>query len=104
MVAAISNTPAFTSFNTAALVSTSSLLNSSSLSTSQQALLEAELAIYTQQLAEAQTAGSSAPGSLSVQQIQQQIAAIQQQLGQLSTSTSAPASSLTIGNLINIFV
>lgn len=109
MVSAISNVSPYASPNLAALASavgTSS--NAATVSTStlnQEALLEAELAIYTQQLAEVSSGDSSnVPGALSTQQLQQKIAAIQQQIDQLNGGTYTPTSSKSsAGNFINIF-
>jgi hypothetical protein len=106
MVSAISSVSPSTSFSSAILSSPVNTSSAATASTSdQEALLEAELAIYTQQLAEVSSGtDSSAPGALSAQQLQQQIASIQQQLNQLgATSSTSAASTSAIGNLINTF-
>ena len=102
MVGAITSVSPRISFNTTTLLSAGSATISSS---SQIAALQEKLAIYTQQLAEAQAAQSGDQNKLSIQQIQQQILAIQQQLAQLGVGTPA-ASSATISatsHLIDVF-
>ncbi len=103
MVSTISNAGA-ASFNSAILSSVAGASNALSASTAnQEALLEAELATYTQELTAASSGDPShTPGALNAQQLQQQIASIQQQLNQLSAASSATIS-IPTGSLINTF-
>lgn len=109
MISALSNISPYASLSSAILgnvVSTSSTVNTSSAN--QEALLEAELAIYTQELAAASSGDSSTvPGALNAQQLQAQIASIQQQIDQLNvvtyTATPLTSSPAAVGNIINIF-
>lgn len=67
----------------------------SALDTAQQALLEAQIAVYQQALQQAQSGDSDGLGGVSAQQLEQRIAALQQQLDKLGTSAS--------GTLIDTF-
>lgn len=102
MVTAISSA-ASTPFNLATLFSVANASSTSTSSATQEALLEAELAIYTQELAAASSGdASTTPGTFNTQQLQQQIASIEQQLSQLNTTSTARLS-IPIGSLINTF-
>ncbi len=102
MVTAIASA-ASTPFSLAVLSSATNASSASASTATQEALLEAELATYTQELAAASAGDvSTTPGALNTQQLQQQIASIEQQLNQLNTTSTATLS-IPIGSLINTF-